>query len=286
MVSARHEMNGLIRKVYQLATDWPLSLMGGRRHHNDFQDLVSYCFFIGHPRSGHSIVGGLLDAHPEIAIAHEQGALMYIHARFSRLQLFYLLVRNARLAAMGKRRSGDYFYEVPGQWQGRFRSLRVVGDKLGGGAVLRLRQRPSLLLQLRRTVGLPLRCIHVVRHPLDNITTICRKADSHGIDPVLDAAIDYYFGLCETISKVRTELGADELFELRHEAFVENPRQCLDHLCRFIGVTAEPDYLDACASIVHPRPHRSHEAIDWPRESIDRVMGRCCEFSFLDAYTS
>lgn len=279
-------MTGRATQIRQLAADGSASLLGAWRHRRDFRELVSYCFFIGHPRSGHSIVGGLLDAHPDVVIAHEQGDLMYINAHFSRLQLFYLLLRNTRHAAAGQRRSGSYLYEVPGQWQGRFRSLRVVGDKQGGGAVLRLERRPSLLARLRRTVRLPLRCIHVVRHPLDNITTICRKADVHGIDPELDAAVDYYFRLCETITEVRTKLAADEIFELRHEAFVEHPRHCLDRLCRFIGVTAEPDYLDACASVVRPTPHQSREAIDWPRESTDRVMRRCRAFSFLDAYTN
>jgi hypothetical protein len=279
-------MTGRVTQIRRLAADWPASLLGALRHRRDFRELASYCFFVGHPRSGHSIVGGLLDAHPDVVIAHEQGSLKYIHAHFSRLQLFYLLVHNARRAAAGQRRSGSYLYEVPGQWQGRFRSLRVVGDKQGGGAVLRLERRPSLLARLRQTVRLPLRCIHVVRHPLDNITTICRKADTHGIGPGLDAAIDYYFALCETITEVRAELAADEIFELRHEAFVEHPRHCLDRLCRFIGVTAEPDYLDACASIVRPTSRRSREAIDWPRESTDRVLRRCSVFSFLNAYTN
>jgi hypothetical protein len=278
-------MTGRATQIRRLAADWPASLLGGWRHCHDFRELESYCFFIGHPRSGHSIVGGLLDAHPEVVIAHEQGALMYILAHASRLQLFYLLLRNARRAAADERRSGNYFYEVPGQWRGRFRSLRVVGDKQGEGAVLRFRQRPSLLRRLRKTVRLPLRCIHVLRHPLDNITTICRKADIHRIDPGLDAAIDYYFALCETITEVRKEVALDEIFELRHEAFVEHPRQCLDRLCRFIGVTAEPDYLDACASVVRPTPRHSRETIDWPRESTDRVLRRSRAFSFLNAYT-
>jgi len=208
-------MTGRATQIRRLAADWPASLLGGWRHRHDFRELESYCFFIGHPRSGHSI----------------------------------------------------------------------VGDKQGEGAVLRLRQRPSLLRRLRKTVRLPLRCIHVVRHPLDNITTICRKADLHGIDPGLDAAIDYYFALCETITAVRAELAADEVFELRHEAFVEHPRQCLDRLCRFIGVTADPDYLDACASVVRPTPRRSRETIDWPRESTERVLRRSRAFPFLNAYT-
>ena len=84
-------MTGRATQIRRLAADWPASLLGALRHRRDFRELASYCFFVGHPRSGHSIVGGLLDAHPDVVIAHEQGSLKYIHAHFSRLQLFYLL---------------------------------------------------------------------------------------------------------------------------------------------------------------------------------------------------
>jgi hypothetical protein len=92
--------------------------------------------------------------------------------------------------------------------------------------------------------------------------------------------------LCETITEVKTKLALDEIFDLRHEAFIEHPRHCLDRLCRFIGVAAEPNYLDACASVVNPTPRRSREAINWPQESTDRVLRRCRAFSFLNAYTN
>ena len=30
-----------------------------------FDDLKTYCMFLGYPRSGHSLIGALLDAHPD-----------------------------------------------------------------------------------------------------------------------------------------------------------------------------------------------------------------------------
>jgi hypothetical protein len=33
--------------------------------------LRAFCLFIGYPRSGHRLIGALLDAHPDVAIAHE-----------------------------------------------------------------------------------------------------------------------------------------------------------------------------------------------------------------------
>jgi hypothetical protein len=35
-----------------------------------FPDVHAFCLFDGYSRSGHSLVGALLDAHPKITIAH------------------------------------------------------------------------------------------------------------------------------------------------------------------------------------------------------------------------
>ena len=45
-----------------------------------FETIQLYCMFVGYPRSGHSLVGTLLDAHPDIVIAHELDALRHIRA--------------------------------------------------------------------------------------------------------------------------------------------------------------------------------------------------------------
>jgi phage terminase large subunit-like protein len=42
---------------------------------NRFHDVGVFCIFIGYPRSGHSLVGSLLNAHPEVIISHELDVL-------------------------------------------------------------------------------------------------------------------------------------------------------------------------------------------------------------------
>ena len=105
------------------------SLAGGFAHRAAFRDLETFCTFIGYPRSGHTLIGSLLDAHPQAMIADELDALRYNQAGFSRRQIFYLLLRNSRISAAGGRERTGYHYRVPGQWQGRFEKLRVIGDK-------------------------------------------------------------------------------------------------------------------------------------------------------------
>jgi hypothetical protein len=50
----------------------------GMLHGKLFDQVQSYCMFVGHPRSGHTLIGALLDAHPHIVIAHELNALRYV----------------------------------------------------------------------------------------------------------------------------------------------------------------------------------------------------------------
>ena len=46
-----------------------------RRHRDDFAAVRTFLLFVGHPRSGHSLVGSLLDAHPDVVVSHELDAL-------------------------------------------------------------------------------------------------------------------------------------------------------------------------------------------------------------------
>jgi len=44
----------------------------------DFSKLRNFVLFVGYPRSGHSLVGSLIDAHPHAIIAHEVKILAYV----------------------------------------------------------------------------------------------------------------------------------------------------------------------------------------------------------------
>ena len=72
-----------------------------------FSDLETYCMFLGYPRSGHSLVGALLDAHPDVIIAHELDVLKYIGEGCGRPQIYSLLLENSQAAREGGRKWGD-----------------------------------------------------------------------------------------------------------------------------------------------------------------------------------
>lgn len=251
------------------------------KHHGDFAGVETYCMFIGYPRSGHSLIGSLLDAHPDMIIAHELDALKYVDAGLSREELFYLLLDNSRRFTEQGRVWEEYSYQVKDQWQGRFRALRVIGDKKGGLSSVRLRRNPTLLDDLRRRMGTRLAFIHVVRNPFDNISTSLRKKDA----PTLEGAIGMYFSMAQAVSRVKQQTAPEDFFEVRHETFLEDPAGRLRELCRFLGRDAPEDYVRDCAAIVKTSPHKSRHDAPWTPQLIELVRREMKHFPFLDGYS-
>ncbi|HKY09387.1 MAG TPA: sulfotransferase [Candidatus Binatia bacterium] len=255
------------------------SLLGSFLHKNSFRDLEVFCAFIGYPRSGHTLIGSLLDAHPNAVIGDELDALRFLEAGFSKGQICYLLLRNARKAAAAGRQRTGYGYRVPGQWQGRFDKLRVIGDKMGGTTALRLQSHPWLLDSLPGMLQLKTKYVHVLRNPYDVIATIHTRQRTP-----LEQAVENFFKRCQAVAYIRERLPQD-VFDLRHEMFIDDPRAVLKRLCAFLGLSDDDAYYDACASIVFRSPHHSRREIIWSDDLLATVARRLHDFRFLDGYS-
>jgi Sulfotransferase family len=250
------------------------------RHNPDLGDLANFTFFIGYARSGHTLIGTMLNAHPEVVIAHELDALRFVRRGFTRSQLYALLLRrDQQFGSIGRTWSG-YQYDIPDQYQGRFERLRVLGDKRARSSVLQIAEDPRLLDRLRTRVRVPIRVIHVTRNPFDNIATEARR---HKMS--LSDATRWYRQICEAVRVVRPLLDPSELLDLPYENFVGDAAASLANLCRFIDVEAPPSYLEACAGIVWPSANRTRDAVDWTPEERAGVERLIEQYEVLAAYT-
>jgi hypothetical protein len=277
-------------KALRLARAFPGALYGGLRERRLFDRIETCCLFIGYPRSGHSLVGSLVDAHPEAVLSHELDLLKYAYARFGRDQLCYLSLANSRSFAADGRAWSGYSYEVQGQWQGRFERIRVIGDKHGESTSIRLKLTPETLSRLERTIGVPVKLVHVIRNPYDNIATIEKHVDKitreliGHYDTDLEASIAYYFALCDAVVFAREVLGAD-ILDVRHEALVEAPEAELARVCRFLGLEPSEEYLRACARIVFASPRQTRHEARWDARTLDAVARAREKYSFLAGYS-
>jgi hypothetical protein len=262
------------------------SFVDSVKHADAFKSVQSYCMFLGHPRSGHSIIGALMDAHPEMLISHELNALKYFTVGFRRGQVFSLILDNSqRQAAAGRGESG-YKYIVANQWQGKFRTLRVIGDKDARRDSSMLRRYPQLLDTVRARVGVPVKLVHMIRNPFDNIATNARRAGVESADdPRFLPFLERYFAECETAAAIRASLGERMVLDVRHEDFIADPRRELTRICEFFEIDAPRDYLDDCASIVFTSPNKSRLKYRWEQSVRDRIDAGVTRFDFLSDYT-
>jgi Sulfotransferase family len=240
------------------------------KHRRDFRDVERFFFLVGYPRSGSTLIGSVLNAHPEMVIAHESDLFRYVRPGITRNQLFALLLRRDRQFAAVDRRWNGFDYALDSEHQGRFVHLRVIGDKHSGRAARRIHQDPALLDRLRRVVKVPIRVLHIIRNPFDNIASI-----AHNRDLPVARAIEIYRSLGVAVTDVCGRLHSDELFEVRYEEFTKNAAESLTGLCRFIGVEAPAEYVKACAALTDPGGRQSRTRFEWSgseRQQVERII--------------
>ena len=118
--------------------------------------------FIGYPRSSHSLVGAMLDAHPEIIIPHEYHVILnwrkYNQSstvstkNVAKYKLFFDLHHLSTKQAMFLSRSRDfasdnrYNYNVPGLWQGGYQTRIKVNKKQNRAKISPIKRLMSVIL--------------------------------------------------------------------------------------------------------------------------------------------
>lgn len=234
--------------------------------------------FAGFARSGHSVIASLLNAHPDMVVAHRARLMRYANAGVRGRPLLAMpLVADRRFEARGRVGSKRYDYTVPGQWQGRFRRLMVVGDSDSASGTLILR--PDAFATLLTRLDRPVKVISVVRNPFDNIATLSRRNRM-----TLDEAADEYFDRARTIVGMTALVPASSWLEVRQEDVIADPHGSLRSMCAFLGVDAPDDYLDACAAVLFSRPNRSRTTVEWPESTIAAIEDRAAAIPFLAGY--
>jgi Sulfotransferase family len=264
----------------ELAAFIARAAIDGARNRRTFREVERFFFMLGYTRSGSTLVGSLLNAHPEMVIAQEIDIFRFLRPGITRNTLYgMVLVRDRQFAAIDRDYHG-FDYAVPEGDQGRFTRLRVLGDKHAGRATRRLRDDPQALERLRSLVGVPIRVLHLVRNPFDNIASIARNREMP-----LSSAIAIYRKLGIAVDQIGTRLGADEFFEVRYEDLLANPTARLDDICQFIGVPAATDYLQRCATLIDHGGRRSRDSLSWSPEEIRMVEELIASRPSLEHYS-
>lgn len=245
-----------------------------------YNNLQSYCIFIGYPRSGHSLIGSIIDAHENATIAHELDVLQFINQplSFNKYQLFELISKNANEFAKKGRYWSNYSYHVPNSSQGRSDKLLLIGDKKGGITTKHLIHNPQLLDDLQKTIELPLKIIHVIRNPFDNIATISIRT---GIS-IEEATKQYQESAITNQEVIDSNL---HVLNVYHEDIISNPKQVINEIFTYFGLPTHQALVKNIADIIYSSPHQSRREINWNTKQKKTINDMIDKISFLERYT-
>lgn len=289
---------------------WAAASLARLRDPRRFSDVQTFVQFAGFPRSGHSLIGSILDAHPDARVSHELDAMGLLVQGFP-IQLIFALIdaKSAEFTRHGRHWNG-HCYMVQDGHHDTATKPRVMGDKKGDVAVRRIAQNSRLLTRLNRDRRIAKKWILVLRNPLDNIATMslrkgraydqlkthtssaaefhqaleAQQAEGTIAAEPLASEIDAYQALCETVVRIKQATAADNWFELDHETFSANPDPEIEAMLSFLGLEVDKDYVRNCSAVVKKSPNRSRDLLHWPDDKLARVRALSRDYSFLNRY--
>ncbi|MCX6307177.1 MAG: sulfotransferase [Bacteroidetes bacterium] len=246
--------------------------------------LKYFCMFIGYPYSGHSLVGAIIDAHPNAVISHELHVGRLLKKGLSKEKIFPMIIMNSIRFAQQGRTWNNYSYLIPGEWNGRYTSIRVIGDKKGGRSTRFFTKKSEVFECVDSSFGVPVRYVHVMRNPYDLISTLYLRRTVNAPDK-LKLLIDRCFQHIEHVEDLRKHIEPDSWLDIYHEHFLGDPDESIETLFRFIGLEVPAGFIDHCKQIMFKTPHKSRLDIPWKEEEINYVAGKLAEFRRFSAYT-
>ncbi|XP_078370634.1 uncharacterized protein LOC144654375 isoform X2 [Oculina patagonica] len=278
-----------------------------------YDGVETFVMFTGYRRSCHSLLAAMLDAHPEIIITSgcqvtekwEQYQTPELKQKnMQKYRLFYDLHHHSLEHAMFSKRAGSdscllkkskYNYHIPGLWQGGYQNrIKVIGDRKVEETALALASKMGVLEEIRQVVQLPIKLIHVIRNPFDNIATMMLRA-TESRDAVrenglkienkeeLDRAIERYFKAADANRRVKLQY-KDAVIDIPAHEMLLRPKETLQRLCEHLGVTCPKDYVEKCIKILRA-PSVTRDKVVWTKEQKEWVTNKMKDYPFLEEYS-
>ena len=278
------------------------------------EDVEKFVFFIGYSRSGHSIIASIIDAHPNAILAHEFdifGKLATDDKYLNKSYLFNALYRDSYKEAVTGWRSGNSTFRRKGyslmlnsseSWQGKFRTLKVIGDKAGGHTSRFYRDQSAVFQRkyhsLVDTVLVPVHVIHVVRNPFDIIATRLlyryssvkgQKAQFNSTTKLKDVTRtnNIFNVLSSEVKAVHDMIKICNLtvLEIHNEDFILNPKKEVKKVCEFLGLSCFDRYLKMCEQAAYKSISRTRDAVEWSEKMERRVNRSILQFRSFQRYS-
>ena len=301
------------RRGEKLAPVVSTSLTQEDKHKDLTADVIrgvkKFVLFVGYERSGHSIVGSLMNAHPHVVIAHEFclfnkfDVLDKVPRDTWRDNLFWFLYRDSNKSKVMSSSFKGYTLKVEGLWEGTYDDhIEVIGDKSGGmttrSYLIDKQKFKQNFEKLKQSVQVPLHIIHVLRNPFDIISTnaiytksnlLLKRLKETGrktTSPELHRNIMYMFGKFQAVTEIIEDIvGRENVLDIHNCDLVADPRGTLTKIFNFLEVSTTEHYLDVCAEKVFKSVSRTRDLMEWPPELREMVETKMKEYEMFSRYS-
>ena len=218
---------------------------------------ATFVLFLAQSRSGHSLIGSLLDAHPNAMIANEAdifGVYASDTSHQTRSTLFNRLINNSLSCGIAGRFQTGYDYTVPGAYTGQWRCrIDVIGDKKGGRLTKEILEDNIELDRFGQFVDtLQISTLKVIVVLTNDEGGKARRA-------------------AKLLINMTWPTKNVEIQTIEVDHFACNPRAQLMRLCSFLGLSPYEEFLAAAVARVNTAfcsmtGQRSGQERRWPEE--------------------
>lgn len=240
--------------------------------------VTGFVLIVGNARSGSSLLGAVLDAHPSAIVANETEGSVNLWRHLTGPEIFHRIYETAARNAAAGRPSEGYRYQI-GPPPGEKPVIRLAGDKTWNPALLMLHGNPRLLPSLEERLGIPVRLVHVIRNPFDTIATMHRRSGAS-----LEDRTRWYFMHCDAATALKERLPAASFLDSHHADLLADAGGELRRLCDFLELPVCDSHRVAVTRLLYDRPRRTADSVPWTASQIADVVSRMAQFDFLHRY--
>ena len=232
-------------------------------------DLEYFVSFIGYPRSGHTLVAAIINANPDAICWNQLNVFNKDDFSFS----------ECLTDPAGQTwKDSTLIQHVPKN------TIKVLGDKTGHRTTLLLQKNPQKLGEIKSKLQIPIKFLHVVRNPFDNIATwaiIANENKKTSINHELNKVIDEYVLLNETIARLKR---SEDVLTVKHEYVITRMHNTLEEIANFLELSFDPIWRDNVRNAVWKKPRITRRQVPWTQKQKGTVHDIIAQYDWLKGY--
>ncbi len=241
----------------------------------NFDTLRTYVIFMRYKRSGSALLVNLLDAHPNAIFVRSEE----LYGKFERYDepkdLFGHLYTGSKRYYKRPFSANGYKYPIEGV--GRAVDPLVIGHKSSTRRYIPMAESSEKMDAFQATVDLPLKYLHLVRSPFDQVNARWQQKEWRRREAPLDELIAHVAEQTEANHKMRAQAGRTDYYQVHYEDLKKTPVPTMASVCHFLGLPIKSDYLARCDTLVDGATD-AKIATTWTKESRDTVFALCDKY--------